>query len=166
MNKRFQSSAALASTLLVLLGSSAFAAPPKKPPPKKQPPKPAPAQQKAPEPEPPVIEIEPEPQQPGTPAPGAPPVEAPPAPEPAEEPIKADAKAVDSSWQDVVVVVRKPFLKNGRIEFQPLFQVTLNDNMIRHYAANGQVIYWLTDILGVGVEGSYYTHFNTFLEAH
>jgi outer membrane beta-barrel protein len=155
----------------VLAAANADAAPPKK----KKPVKPAPATQPASQPAPatqqqdqPVIEIEPETQPaPTTPGTAAPP---PPQPETAAEaaapppPVKAGDRL--ESWQDVVVVVRKPFLKAGRFELQPLFQVTLNDNMIRHYAPTAQLTYWLTDVLGVGVEGQYYTHFDTFLEAH
>src|SRR5690554_809895 len=43
--------------------------------------------------------------------------------------------AVDTeevSWQDIVVVVRKPFLKVSRIELMPSWGVTMNDNIIRH----------------------------------
>lgn len=155
----------------VLAASTAAAAPPKK----KKPAKPAPTTQPTPTPDAatqqdqPVIEIEPEtqpaPTTPGSAAPaptpetGAPADSGAPAP-----PVKAGDR--QESWQDVVVVVRKPFLKAGRFELQPLFQVTLNDNMIRHYAPTAELIYWLTDVLGVGVEGQYYTHFDTFLEAH
>jgi outer membrane beta-barrel protein len=60
------------------------------------------------------------------------------------------------SWQDVVVVKRKPFLKNGRIELIPTLGITLNDNMIRHFEFAGQLNYWLTDALAVGFEGQYF----------
>jgi hypothetical protein len=168
---------AVVSALGVLCASGSTAAAAGKKPTKKKPAKPAATQPTAPAPtdnQTPTIEIEPE-AQPGPAAPAAPTatpgtLNLPPpaaAPEVAEEPTKpavAGEKAV--SWQDVVVVVRKPFLKNHRFEFQPSFQVTLNDNMIRHYAPTGQIIFWLTDVLGLGVEGQYYTHFDTFLEAH
>jgi outer membrane beta-barrel protein len=36
--------------------------------------------------------------------------------------------------------------------------VTLNDNMIQHYELNGQLNWWLTDVLAVGVEGQFMTH--------
>ena len=141
----------------------------KKKPKKPAPAQPAPAPAQNPNDQQPVIEIEPEaqPTTPGAPGTPAPPGATPPAREAPEEPAKpVAAGAKQESWQDVVVVVRKPFLKNGRFELQPSFQVTLNDNMIRHYAPTAQLIYWLTDALGVGVEGQYYTHFDTFLEAH
>ena len=66
----------------------------------------------------------------------------------------AEVEAV--SWQDLVVVVRKPFLKVSRIELQPNFGITMNDNIIRHYQFTGAVNYFLTDVLAVGVEGQYY----------
>ncbi len=37
------------------------------------------------------------------------------------------------SWQDIVVVPRKPFLKGGRLEIAPFAGLTINDNLIRHY---------------------------------
>jgi len=61
-----------------------------------------------------------------------------------------------ASWQDIVVVIRKPFLKMNRIELIPTWQLTLNDNMIRHYGFDAQINYWLTDVLAVGVEGVYF----------
>src|SRR5262249_26861981 len=68
------------------------------------------------------------------------------------------------SWQDIVVVMRKPFLKQGRFELIPSWGVTLNDNMIRHIEFNGRVSYWLTDVLAVGVEGQLFGH--QFLEPY
>ncbi len=60
------------------------------------------------------------------------------------------------SWEDIVVVVRKPFLKARRTELYPMFGTTMNDNMIRHYTVGGQLSYYLTDVLAVGIEGMYY----------
>ena len=37
------------------------------------------------------------------------------------------------SWQDIVVVPRKAFLKGGRLEIVPFAGLTMNDNLIRHY---------------------------------
>lgn len=92
-------------------------------------------------------------------------------PEPEPEPnLEADLAAVDTvkadqqitlnenrvSWQDIVVVVRKPFLKTGRIEVLPLVGITMNDNIIQHVSLAGQVNYYLTDVLSVGLEGALY----------
>ena len=86
-----------------------------------------------------------------------------PEPEPELDP-DGDSNAGDAagteveavSWQYIVVVVRKPFLKVSRIEIQPNIGITMNDNIIRHYQFSGAVNYFLTDVLAVGVEGQYY----------
>jgi outer membrane beta-barrel protein len=76
----------------------------------------------------------------------------------------ADANAVKAgeikktplSWKDILVVVRKPFLKSRRTELMPLVGTTMNDNMVRHYTIGGELNYYLTDVLAIGVEGHYY----------
>jgi outer membrane beta-barrel protein len=60
------------------------------------------------------------------------------------------------SWKDILVVVRKPFLKARRTELFPMVGTTMNDNMIRHYTVGGMLSYYLTDVLAIGVEGHYY----------
>jgi len=60
------------------------------------------------------------------------------------------------SWQDIVVVPRKAFIKGGRFEFAPFSGISVNDNLIRHYAFGGSITYFLSDALSVGVEGQYY----------
>ncbi len=60
------------------------------------------------------------------------------------------------AWQDIVVVVRKPFLKIGRIELTPGWGTTMNDNIIRHFQFTGALNYYLTDVLAVGIEGQYF----------
>jgi outer membrane beta-barrel protein len=71
-------------------------------------------------------------------------------------------KKTPLSWQDIVVVIRKPFLKVRRTELLPFVATTMNDNMIRHYAIGGELAYYLTDVLAIGVEAQYYRH--TFQE--
>lgn len=71
-----------------------------------------------------------------------------------DEPTKLSENRV--SWQDIVVVIRKPFLKVRRTELLPTWGVTMNDNIIRHVQFAGQFNYYLTDVLAVGVEGAYY----------
>ena len=72
--------------------------------------------------------------------------------------IKADtARAVRPvSWSDIVVVMRKPFLKIKRVDLMPFLATTMNDNMVRHYAAGAALDYYLTDVLAVGVEAQYF----------
>jgi len=74
-------------------------------------------------------------------------------------PVKAgEIRKTPLSWDDILVVVRKPFLKVRRTELLPFVATTMNDNMIRHYAVGGELAYYLTDALAIGVEGQYYTH--------
>ena len=72
--------------------------------------------------------------------------------------VATPVKKTPLSWQDIVVVVRKPFLKSRRTELFPMVGTTMNDNMIRHYTIGGELAYYLTDVLAVGVEGQYYRH--------
>jgi outer membrane beta-barrel protein len=67
-------------------------------------------------------------------------------------------KKTPLSWKDILVVVRKPFLKLHRTELFPFVGTTMNDNMITHYTLGGEFAYWMTDVLAVGVEGQYYQH--------
>lgn len=57
------------------------------------------------------------------------------------------------SWKDILVVIRKPFLKVRRYELMPFVGTTMNDNMLRHYTAGAQLNYYLTDVLALGLEG-------------
>ena len=77
----------------------------------------------------------------------------------ADQAVKAGpVKKTPISWADILVVVRKPFLKVRRTELYPFTAVTMNDNMIRHYTIGAEFNYYLTDVLAVGVEGQYYQH--------
>jgi outer membrane beta-barrel protein len=67
-------------------------------------------------------------------------------------------KKTPISWKDIVVVVRKPFLKVRRTELTPFVGITMNDNMIRHESIGGELAYYLTDVLAIGVEGQYMVH--------
>src|ERR1700704_604231 len=42
-------------------------------------------------------------------------------------------------WQDIVVAPRKPFLKGGRLEMAPFTGLSINDNLIRHYAFGADI---------------------------
>ncbi len=66
------------------------------------------------------------------------------------------ANTEEVSWQDIVVVVRKPFLKVSRVELMPSWGITMNDNIIQHVQFSGALNYYLTDVLAVGIEGQYY----------
>jgi outer membrane beta-barrel protein len=59
-------------------------------------------------------------------------------------------------WTDVVVVPRKAFLKGGRVELSPFAGVSLNDVLIRHFAFGGELNYYLSDVLSIGLQGQYF----------
>jgi outer membrane beta-barrel protein len=66
------------------------------------------------------------------------------------------AKLSTASWQDIVVVPRKPFLKGGRLELAPFTGISINDNLVRHYAFGANINYFLSDVLWIGLEGQYF----------
>jgi outer membrane beta-barrel protein len=79
--------------------------------------------------------------------------------EPATPPAAGDAQQAPSrskSWEDIVVVPRKAFLKGGRLELAPFSSITLNDVLIRHYAFGGNLNFYLTDVFSIGIEGQYF----------
>jgi outer membrane beta-barrel protein len=85
----------------------------------------------------------------------------PPAPDtpPIEQPGAAPDQATvprSKSWEDIVVVPRKAFLKSGRLELAPFTGVTLNDVLIRHYTFGGDLNFYLTDVFSIGIEGQYF----------
>jgi outer membrane beta-barrel protein len=69
---------------------------------------------------------------------------------------KTQRPTTQLTWQDIVVVPRKAFIKSGRLEVAPLAGVTVNDNLIRHYMFGADLNYFLTDALWVGVQGQYF----------
>ncbi|HKE14399.1 MAG TPA: outer membrane beta-barrel domain-containing protein [Kofleriaceae bacterium] len=178
MKRRFMPSSVLAASLALALalvagpGDTWAQAPTKKPPTKKQPAQ-KPAQQ--PPAASPSGDAEPEmtfdEDESKKPAAQQPPAEPEPEPEGAEAEGKvqlgsdptSDAASRKTelgenrvSWQDIVVVVRKPFLKQRRLEILPTWGITMNDNIIRHYQFNAAINYFLTDVLAIGIEGQYY----------
>jgi outer membrane beta-barrel protein len=83
-----------------------------------------------------------------TPAPAA-------APAPGAAAPAAAPASPTSGWSDIIVVPRKKVLKARRVELSPMYGVTINDPMIRHHQMGGQINYYLTDVLWLGVEGAY-----------
>lgn len=71
-------------------------------------------------------------------------------------PKAANRPTTTLSWQDIVVVPRKAFLKGGRFEFAPMTGITVNDNLIRHYVFGLDLNYFLTDVFWIGLQGQYY----------
>jgi len=78
-------------------------------------------------------------------------------PEPASQPASPQAaqERERAGWSDIIVVPRKKVLKARRFELAPLYGVTINDALLRHHQFGGQISYFLTDVLWIGVEGAY-----------
>lgn len=71
----------------------------------------------------------------------------------------ADAVRVGSDRRlpfEIVAVVPKPFLKRNRLEVRATGGVTVNDPLLRHWQLAGQLSYFLSEKLAVGVEGALY----------
>ena len=86
-----------------------------------------------------------------------------------DQSAQGGAAAVKTSstltWQDIVVVPRKRFLKGGRFELAPFTGVSVNDILIQHYVFGVDLNYFLTDALSVGLQGNYYIKHLTDREA-
>jgi outer membrane beta-barrel protein len=101
----------------------------------------------------------------------APPPTAPPAPDappktpgeggPAEKSEKKLSpemrwQEAQKTWKNIVVLPRKSFLKRMRLEVLPFVGTTVNDQMVQHTVLGGELNFFLTDILAIGVRGMYY----------
>lgn len=109
----------------------------------------------------------------GAAAPAEPPAAEPPAAEPpAALPPTAEAASAEVSgaktptddvqlkqgrrWDDIAVLPRRYSLKSKRVEIVPHYHFTLNNPLIRHHAVGGQINFFLSEALWLGVEGQYY----------
>lgn len=62
----------------------------------------------------------------------------------------------EKRWDDIAVLPRRYTLKAKRVELAPVYHFTLNNPLIRHHAVGGQVNFFLSEALWLGVEGQYY----------
>ncbi|MBK6848729.1 MAG: outer membrane beta-barrel domain-containing protein [Proteobacteria bacterium] len=69
---------------------------------------------------------------------------------------EALARARAAMLRDVVVVQRKAFLRRHRLEVAPFVASTINDTLIQHTAFGGELNFFISDILAVGLRGAYY----------
>jgi outer membrane beta-barrel protein len=70
---------------------------------------------------------------------------------------KPAARATSTlSWNDILVVPRKRFIKAGRFELQPFTGMSINDTLIRHYVFGADLNFFLTDVLWIGLQGQYF----------
>jgi outer membrane beta-barrel protein len=76
--------------------------------------------------------------------------------EPGAAPGERPPGARRPSYEDIVVVPRKAFLKSGRLELAPFTGVSLNDVLIHHYTLGGDLNFYLTDVFSIGLQGQYF----------
>jgi outer membrane beta-barrel protein len=94
----------------------------------------------------------------------APPAEAPaeaPAAEPPKEgeastPVEEVKPGATKNFSDIYVVPRRPVLKRKRVELIPTYNVTLNNEAIRHHGFGLMLYIYLSEALFIGLEGTYY----------
>ncbi|MCA9671098.1 MAG: outer membrane beta-barrel domain-containing protein [Myxococcales bacterium] len=70
--------------------------------------------------------------------------------------LDAAGKKERKSWQDIVVLPRKGFLKRRRVDLTAFVGTTINDSLIQHTAIGGELSYHITDALSVSVLGVFY----------
>ena len=73
-----------------------------------------------------------------------------------KEEAASEGASARLSWEDIVVVPRKGFLKRHRFELAPFAAISINDTMIRHYSFGGDLTFYLTDVFSVAAEGQYF----------
>ncbi len=73
-----------------------------------------------------------------------------------KEEAASETTSARLSWEDIVVVPRKAFLKRHRFELAPFSAISINDSMIRHYSFGGDLTFYLTDVFSVAAEGQYF----------
>lgn len=67
-----------------------------------------------------------------------------------------DSVKLKQRWDDIAVLPRRFILKSRRVELSPTYHFSLNNPLIRNHAVGGQINYFLSEALWLGVEGQYY----------
>lgn len=72
---------------------------------------------------------------------------------------KKEAKAVAQSKKaelDLIrVIQRRPFLKRKRVELSPMVGTNINDSLVNFFAVGGSLTYHLTEVMAIGLTGSF-----------
>ncbi len=102
-------------------------------------------------------------------APAEKPADAPPAEAPASSPpgesattevsgakTPTDGVQLKTRWDDIAVLPRRYTLKAKRVELMPMYHFTLNNPLIRHHGFGGQLNFFLSEALWLGLEGTGY----------
>lgn len=74
----------------------------------------------------------------------------------ATAPASEEKAAAANPWQDIYVVQRRAVIKRHRLELMPTYNVSLNNPLIRHHGVGGELKFYLSDVLFIGLEGTYY----------
>jgi len=67
------------------------------------------------------------------------------------------AKPLDET---ILAVQQRFIIKRRRVEFQPFWGVTLNDQFVRHPGPGLGINYYITEAMAIGINGQYYGTFN------
>ena len=62
--------------------------------------------------------------------------------------------------EQIYAVQQRFIIKDGRFEFQPYWNFTLNDQFVNHPGPGLAINYYITEVLAIGVNGNYYEPFN------
>lgn len=81
--------------------------------------------------------------------------------DPAACPTLDMAKEASKPLDETILAVQQRFIiKKRRFELQPFWGFTLNDQFVSHNAPGLGINYYITEVMAVGVNGSYYEPFN------
>lgn len=61
-----------------------------------------------------------------------------------------------ANYSDIIVAPRIKYLKRRRLEIIPTYNVTMNSPMLRHHGLGAALNYYITEVLYLGLEGTYY----------
>jgi outer membrane beta-barrel protein len=71
-------------------------------------------------------------------------------------------KEADRDIKEQMYAVQQIFvLRRGRVEAQPYWNFTANDQFVAHPGPGLALNYWVTNVLAIGANGNYYAPFNT-----
>ena len=74
--------------------------------------------------------------------------------------VDFDKEAARDIKEQVYAVQQVFALRKHRIELQPYWSLTLNDQFVSHDGPGLGLNYWITQVLAIGVNGTYYEPFN------
>jgi outer membrane beta-barrel protein len=75
--------------------------------------------------------------------------------------IDFDKEAARKIKEPLYAVQQIFVMRGGRLEIQPAFAFTLNDQFVSHNSPGVALNFWITNVLAVGVNGSYYQPLNS-----